>query len=96
MVALSIWVGRLWSTLHWLRWPWPVNPHAAPPVQAQADAAHAAVWGVMAQLGSAMLLLQVGAPLLAAISLRWRPRWFGAAVLALCIGWLTVNLAVIP
>jgi hypothetical protein len=43
-----------------------------------------------------MLLLQVGAPLLAAISLRWRPRWFGAAVLALCIGWLTVSLAVIP
>jgi hypothetical protein len=43
-----------------------------------------------------MLLLQVGAPLLAAISLRRRPRWFGAAGLGLCIGWLAVNLAVIP
>ncbi len=43
----------------------------------------------------AVLLLSFGALILAGASLRWSPRWFASAVLALCFGLLAVRFAFI-
>ena len=95
MIVLSFWVHRLWSTLHWTRWPWPRNAAAEPEFRASAEVALERVGRVAGQLGSAELLLLVGALVLGAVSLRWRPRWFAGAVLALCLGLTAMRFIVI-
>jgi hypothetical protein len=98
MMGLSTWMHRLWSTLHWqvrAFWVSPESTAADPELRARASAALGAVAHVMAQLSGAQLLLWIGAPLVGAIALRWRPRLFAGAVLALWAGMAAVSLAVI-
>ncbi len=95
MIALAVWIGRLWSALHWIRWPWLRSAAFEPDVRASAEAALERIAAVENQLGIAQSLLSIGALILAGASLRWSPRWFASAVLALCFGLLAVRFAFI-